>query len=398
MKTKYLFSVLILYMNYFIHGIGASLLSQQIVKEMLVVQWGLGVDEKTIMQVTAIAAALGLGRLISLPFAGPLSDKLGRRISVLIGVASYTIFFVGIAFSPNVTVAYVAAVLGGIANSFLDTATYPAVAEIIYAYTGIATMGIKFFISISQLLMPFFLGVCAGTSMSYKMLPVVSGVAIAILGVLCIFVPLPTNAGSGKSESFIDNLKNAHFSLESLALIFIGFTSTATFQLWLNCAQVFGKEIAGIPSEKVSIMQTYYSAGTMVALVVTSFLIMKFKQVRFLVIYPAISAVMLVLVYMIKTPVICYVGAFVIGYAAAGGVLQMATATVNDLFPKIKGTITSLVMIASSLCNYTILSAASKMTATNVILMNLVITVIGILLAVFVNLRYGTLLEHADQS
>ena len=98
MKTKYLFSVLILYMNYFIHGIGASLLSQQVVKEMLVVQWGLGVDEKTIMQVTAIAAALGLGRLISLPFAGPLSDKLGRRISVLIGVASYTIFFVGIAF------------------------------------------------------------------------------------------------------------------------------------------------------------------------------------------------------------------------------------------------------------------------------------------------------------
>ena len=150
MKTKYLFSVLILYMNYFIHGIGASLLSQQVVKEMLVVQWGLGVDEKTIMQVTAIAAALGLGRLISLPFAGPLSDKLGRRISVLIGVASYAIFFVGIAFSPNVTVAYVAAVLGGIANSFLDTATYPAVAEIIYAYTGIATMGIKFFISISQ--------------------------------------------------------------------------------------------------------------------------------------------------------------------------------------------------------------------------------------------------------
>ena len=46
---------------------------------------------------------------------------------------------------------------------------------------------------------------------------------------------------------------------------------------------------------------------------------------------------MLALVYIIKTPMICYVGAFVIGYAAAGGVLQMATAVVNDLFPKIKG-------------------------------------------------------------
>ena len=105
---------------------------------------------------------------VSLPFAGPLSDKLERRISVLIGAASYVIFFIGIAFSPNIQVAYVAAVLGGI--------------------------------------------------------------AIGILGVLAIFAP-----------------------------ILIGFTSTATFQLWLNCAQTFGKEIAGIPSESVSMMQTYLS-------------------------------------------------------------------------------------------------------------------------------------------
>ena len=394
MDKKYLPSALILYLNYFVHGIGCSILSQQVVKEMLAQQWGLN----DVMAVTSIAAALGLGRLISLPFAGPLSDKLGRRLSVLIGCASYVIFFVGIAFSPNTTVAYVAAVLGGIANSFLDTATYPAVAEIIYKYTGIATMGIKFFISVAQLLMPFFLGVAAGSSMSYLMLPLVAGIVIAVLGVLAIFAPFPAASESGKSESFIDNLKNAHFSIESVALILIGFTSTATFQLWLNCAQTFGKDVAGIASESVSIMQTYYSAGTMVALIVTSLLITKFKQVRFLVIYPAISAVMLVLVYLIKTPTICYIGAFVIGYAAAGGVLQMATAVVNDLFPKIKGTITSLVMIASSLCNYTILTAAAKMTASGVIVMNIAITIIGVLLAVYVNARYGVLLKNAEEA
>ena len=136
----------------------------------------------------------------------------------------------------------------------------------------------------------------------------------------------------------------------------------------------------------------------MVALVVTSILITKFKQVRFLIIYPSISVIMLLLVYVIKTPTICYVGAFVIGYAAAGGVLQMATAVVNDLFPRIKGTITSLVMIASSLCNYTILSAAAKMSAMNVLVMNIVITVIGVLLAIFVNVRYGVLLKKVDSA
>lgn len=193
MDKKYLPSVVILYLNYFIHGIGCSLLSQQVVKEMLAAQWGVS----DVMTVTAVAAALGLGRLISLPFAGPLSDRLGRRISVLIGVASYVIFFIGIAFSPNIQVAYVAAVLGGIANSFLDTATYPAVTEIIYKYTGIATMGIKFFISIAQLLMPFFLGVAAGTSLSYAALPVAGGIAIGISG--CGFMTISSHRSGSKS-------------------------------------------------------------------------------------------------------------------------------------------------------------------------------------------------------
>lgn len=115
MDKKYLPSVVILYLNYFIQGIGCSLLSQQVVKEMLAAQWGVG----DVMTVTAVAAALGLGRLVSFPFAGPLSDKLGRRISVLIGAASYVIFFIGIAFSSNIQVAYVAAVLGGIAIGIL---------------------------------------------------------------------------------------------------------------------------------------------------------------------------------------------------------------------------------------------------------------------------------------
>ena len=70
MNKKYLPSALILYLNYFVHGIGCSILGQAVVKEMLAEQWGTG----DVMGVTAIAAALGLGRLISLPFAGPLSD------------------------------------------------------------------------------------------------------------------------------------------------------------------------------------------------------------------------------------------------------------------------------------------------------------------------------------
>ncbi len=90
-------------------------------------------------------------------------------------------------------------------------------------------------------------------------------------------------------------------------------------------------------------------------------------------------------------------GAFIIGWAGAGGLLQIATSVCNMLFPKIKGTVTALVMIASSLCNYTILTAASKMAPSQVMLMNIVLTAVGVALGLFVNLRYKKMVELANE-
>ena len=142
MNKKYIPSALILYLNYFIHGVGCSILGQAVIKEALAASWGVEV-----MAITAISAALGLGRLIALPFAGPLSDKLGRRISTAIGSGSYAIYLIGLALAFNAgtnggyQIAYICAIVGGIANSFLDTGIYPAVSEIIYKAPGVATMG-----------------------------------------------------------------------------------------------------------------------------------------------------------------------------------------------------------------------------------------------------------------
>ena len=89
-------------------------------------------------------------------------------------------------------------------------------------------------------------------------------------------------------------------------------------------------------------------------------------------------------------------GAFIIGWAGAGGLPQIATSVCNMLFPKIKGTVTALVMIASSLCNYTILTAASKMAPSHVMIMNIVLTAIGVLLGLFVNARYAKMVSLAE--
>ena len=402
MNKKYLPSALILYMNYFIHGVGCSILGQAVIKDALAASWGVEA-----MTITAISAALGLGRLIALPFAGPLSDKLGRRISTAIGSASYAVYLIGLAFAFNAgsnggyTIAYVCAIIGGIANSFLDTGIYPAVAEIIYEAPGVATMGIKFFIAIAQMLLPFVLGVTVATTAtgltSYNTLFWGCGIIYAVLFILVMIFPLPdADAKSeGKKEGLIDSLKHTHFSLESIAMIVIGFTCTGTFQLWLNCAQNFAKDVVGWADP--SIMQTYYSAGTLIALVVTSILTRKIKDVRFILAYPVICLVTMILVLVGKSQPLMIAGAFIIGWAGAGGLLQIATSVCNMLFPKIKGTVTALVMIASSLCNYTILTAASKMGPSQVMVMNIVLTAIGVALGLFVNMRYAKMVELSQE-
>jgi len=107
---------------------------------------------------------------------------------------------------------------------------------------------------------------------------------------------------------------------------------------------------------------------------------------------------MMVFVLIAPSQGILKVGAFVLGWFGAGGLLQIATSVCNMLFPKIKGTVTALVMIASSLCNYTILTAAASMTPSGVMIMNIVLTGIGVLLGVFVNMNYSKMLAAAEDA
>ncbi|HAA2870706.1 TPA_asm: MFS transporter [Listeria monocytogenes] len=381
-----------LYFTYFIHGIGVSILGQY--KQDFAGVWGadkLSDGTFDVSIVIAVIAALGLGRLLTLPISGPFSDKFGRKPSALIGVALYAVYFIGLAFAPNMYIAYAFAFVGGAANSFLDTAVTPSVLEIFTKNGAIANMFTKFSISIGQFVLPFAIGMVAAANMSFRTLFVITMVLIVIDGLIIAFMPFPpmnNNVGGEKAKP-----EKMKFNATSWAIIGIGFTCTSTFQLWLNCNQELGKLYGMADPSKI---QSFYSLGTMCAILITAVLVKKFiLPVRILILYPAIATLMLLIIYIVQTPTICLIGGFVIGYAAAGGVLQLAVSTANEFFPTNKGKITSIVMISSSLANYIVLNVASYITKAGgiegpkyVLLFNVAITVIGILLAIFVNMRY----------
>ncbi|HAO6442475.1 TPA: MFS transporter [Listeria monocytogenes] len=381
-----------LYFTYFIHGIGVSILGQY--KQDFAGVWGadkLSDGTFDVSMVIAVIAALGLGRLLTLPISGPFSDKFGRKPSALIGVGLYAVYFIGLAFAPNMYIAYAFAFVGGAANSFLDTAVTPSVLEIFTKNGAIANMFTKFSISIGQFVLPFAIGMVAAANMSFRTLFVITMALIVIDGLIIAFMPFPpmnNNVGGEKAKP-----EKMKFNATSWAIIGIGFTCTSTFQLWLNCNQELGKLYGMADPSKI---QSFYSLGTMCAILITAVLVKKFiLPVRILILYPAIATLMLLIIYIVQTPTICLIGGFVIGYSAAGGVLQLAVSTANEFFPTNKGKITSIVMISSSLANYIVLNVASYITKAGgiegpkyVLLFNVAITVIGILLAIFVNMRY----------
>ena len=391
-KKNLVITSIALYFTYFIHGIGASIMGQY--KPELAAHWGakaLSDGTMDVSMVVSVIAALGLGRLISLPFSGPLSDKFGRRLSGIIGVICYAAYFMGIAFAPSMGVAYAFAIVGGIANSFLDTCVSPTCMEIYVNNPSVANLFTKFSMCISQFLLPFLIGFVAAANMSYRTIFIVAGAAIFIDGILILFLPFPDRNTTGAEKKEKTKLK---ITPAAIAAILIGFTSSSTFMLWLNCNQELGKLYNLSDPSKI---QSFYAVGTFAAILCSSVFIKKgLKEINILIIYPLISFIMLGLCYFIQNPTICLIGAFVIGFAGAGGVLQLAVSTTAEFFPENKGTATSMVMIASSVANYTILTLAGYITKTAgtsaprmILLLNMAVTFIGILLALFVKMNRG---------
>ena len=104
-SRKYYPTALALYITYFVLGIAASIMGQY--KQDFAAMWDAAVladGSYDVSGVVAVIAAIGLGRLIAFPVAGPLSDRLGRRLSALIGCALYAVFLLAVTFSPNLYV------------------------------------------------------------------------------------------------------------------------------------------------------------------------------------------------------------------------------------------------------------------------------------------------------
>ena len=389
MKSLYP-TAFVLYLSFFVHGFGAAILSQN--TKSFQALWN--TDAAGVLYVIS---ALGIGRLITYPFSGAISDKFGRRLTVIIGCLVYIGFFGGILLAPNTTVAFFVAILAGVANGFLDSGVLPAVMEILVQSSGLASILSKLCIAIAQYILPVMVTFWASNGLWFGWTFVICIVLLVVISLLLTKLPFAT-VGEAKAETAADVVQvKSNFWIEGVALIIMGYTATATFQVFLNINKDYGMTFLNMTEAAAGKIGSNYALGSIFAVLLNVVLVKWIKPVRMIVVYPALSLATLLWMYFVPSPIVAQIGGFLIGATCAGGVLQFLVSVMSDLFPASKAKAVSMIMIAGALCAFSITAIAgtvtSKFGVQYTLLVSAVLAVVSIIASIVVNKRYNMLMK-----
>lgn len=384
-----------LYLNYFVHGIGVLILAQNM--DSLAARWG------SLADVMSVIGMLGIGRLIVLFVSGKLSDKYGRKPFVLLGMITYIAFFFGILVSPTTAVACVFGILAGIANSFLDAGTYPALIESYPESASTVTVLLKAFISAGQFLLPLFIGVLVMMNAWYGWSFIVAAVILALNFVIMLKMGFPAMNRVGNSdkndasEAPVEAPKSKWY-LEGICFVLYGYISQATFYLISQWLTKYGVAVAQMPDLAARSLMSYYSIGSLACVFFTAFITKKgVRPITLLVVYTLISTLAIGGLYYYPSASLAPILSAVVGFSAAGGVMQLGLVMMTEMFPKGKGTMTGIFYTTGSIASFTIPVVTGYMADSginSIMGLDAAIALAGFIVACIIYVRYNSVMKN----
>lgn len=391
MKNNYIPTAFGLYLNYLVHGMGVILISLNM--PHLEQQW-----HTDAAGVSIVISSLGIGRLSLLLLAGMLSDRFGRRPFVYLGMLCYLGFFIGILGSQSITVAYGCGFLAGMANSFLDSGTYPTLMEAFPSSPSTANILIKAFVSSGQFMLPMIISLLVWADLWFGWSFVIAA-GIMILNGICLFrYPFPAHPGK-QSKSVPKSTtpapqagKEHNCSIVDLASYTLyGYVSMATFYLISQWLAQYGQFVAGMSYTMSIKLLSIYTVGSLLCVFITAGLVKKtVNSTTLLMLYTFISFIALLSVCLHPSEHTVIIFAFVIGFSAAGGVMQLGLTLMAVRFPHAKGKATGIFYSAGSMATFSIPLITAKLSQTSIasiMWFDTGIAAIGFLLALFIGYR-----------
>ena len=351
MKNRYLSTAFGIYINYFVHGMVLIIIALNI--DVFASKWNI-----SIAGAAAVVSSFGIGKIIAVALSGIVSDKFGRKTSILLGILFYLVFAIGILWSPTASIAYLFGILAGIGNSFLDTGTYPALMEAFPKKAGPANIIVKFFIQGGQFSLPIIVGflIVQGFWYGWSFM-----LLIAILTLNLIFMstrkfPPMTNTPSPKvtaEEKVHEKKGKFHFSVEEICLISFGFVGLTLITVMGQWLAKYGTEVAGLGESAGRMLVSYASVGALICVIVTFILGNKgVKSSPIILTYTFMTALVSLVLWVFPSPMVASVGAFFLGYFSAGGLIQLGLTLLVEHSKEEKGFLQVFTRFQKELLNF----------------------------------------------
>ncbi len=357
-KNKFVPTISSLYVNYIFQGFAAIVVTQN--KSILLEQWG-----ASLSQLSLVISAVGLGRILSLNLAGYISDRLGRRLTAILGILSYVIFFFGLLYSPNYQIAFLISIFAGFGNAFLDTSSYPTVVEAFVDSKNNSALSVlnKAFISIGQFIFPIVTRFILQNNLYHGWTFIASAICLLINLVVLAKLPFPkanqvqevkkeveTESEDTSRLPVTELMKLTKFQVEGVALLIFSFVSVSLFNVFITWIPSFAEEALGMAESDSLIFVSLYSIFSFISVFLTSFIVTRGINIpKLMMLCVSITGLALLLMILVPNIVTIVLATFAVGFFAAGGIWQLGLAILLEFFPFKRGITTSYYSLATSL-------------------------------------------------
>ncbi|WP_336285167.1 MFS transporter [Citrobacter arsenatis] len=385
-NTPFLLAITCIYLSYFLHGISVITLAQNMSS----------LAEKFSTDNAGIAyliSGIGLGRLVSILFFGVLSDKFGRRAIILLGAILYMLFFFGIPASPNLMIAFILAVCVGVANSALDTGGYPALMECFPKASGSAVILVKAMVSFGQMVYPIVVSTMLLNHVWYGYAVIIPGVLFVVITLMLLKSRFPSQmVDAGIAKELPQMNSKPLVWLEGMASVMFGVAAFSTFYVIVVWMPKYAMAFAGMAEADALKTISYYSMGSLVCVFIFAALLKKLVRPIWANVFNAgLATITAAVIYLYPSPLVCNVGSFLIGFSAAGGILQLGVSVMSEFFPRSKAKVTSIYMMMGGVANFIIpliTGYLSNIGLQYIILLDLAFALLAFVTAIIVFIRY----------
>ncbi|MDD9147511.1 MFS transporter [Sporolactobacillus sp. CQH2019] len=391
-RSKYFPVAGAVYLNYAMLGIATVIISQY--SNYFEKAWS-----TNLAGISQVISMVGIARIIVILFAGPASDRFGRKAIAITSCISTLIFFVGLIISPNIIVADITALFFGISQSVADTSCYPILTEAFQEKAPSMMPLVKAAMSLAQIVLPFLIAAFP-TAVPLLIIFAVIMVLNAVFFALCKYAPQTIEKIDKKVETkTAANKDNAEpivkrsIWLDGGPLVFIGFSSCITFYLFMQYIPAFGTNILHLSSSAAGTLLSWYATASLISVFVSSLIVTKVKPITIVLLYTVISVIFLFILVLFPSVMLAKITGLIIGFFAAGGVWQLGLSILTTYFPNAKGRVTSYYSCGAALSYWigpalcAILITNKPGSVVNAFWLDIIITLMGIAAAALVFAR-----------